>query len=120
MSSPAPPPPAPERPGQAASGARSTWQRFRRGTTAAAFLLATAVGVGVGLQGAAVSPVAAPAAPVVAPSGPSGALETGTIDTVDRPRDVDPDLDAPRDRERGHHGPRGGGGGGGGPRRAGR
>jgi hypothetical protein len=116
MSSPAPPPPAPESPGHAASGARSTWQRLRRGTTVAAFLLATAVGVGVGLQGATVSPVAAPAAPVVAPGPPSGALETGTIDTVDRPQGVEPDLDVPRDRERGQQGARGGGG----PRRAGR
>jgi hypothetical protein len=37
---------------------RSTWLRFRRTLTAGLFLVATVAGVNVGLQGAAVSPVA--------------------------------------------------------------
>jgi hypothetical protein len=49
----------------------STWRRLRGTLTAGLFLVATLGGVGVGLQGAAVSPVApaAAAAAVVAPAG---------------------------------------------------
>jgi hypothetical protein len=39
----------------------SRWQRVRRTVTAGVFLAATVIGVGVGLQGAQVSPVAPPA-----------------------------------------------------------
>src|SRR3954453_15370025 len=53
-----------------ASLSASTWRRLRGTLTAGLFIVATFGGVGVGLQGAAVSPVApAAAAAVVAPAG---------------------------------------------------
>lgn len=53
-----------------ASLSASTWRRLRGTLTAGLFLVATLGGVGVGLQGAAVSPVApAAAAAAVAPAG---------------------------------------------------
>lgn len=53
----------------------STWRRLRATLTAGLFVVATLGGVGVGLQGAAVSPVApdaAAVAPVPAPVAPAG------------------------------------------------
>jgi hypothetical protein len=83
----------------------------RRGITVASFAVATVLGAGIGLQGASVSPVAAPTSSVAAP------LAAGTItaDAIapepgitgdDVPDDVtDPDRTGFRDGR----GPRGGG-----------
>lgn len=50
----------------------SVWQRVRRSITVGLFGVATVVGVGIGLQGASVSPVApAVAAGPIAPASPA-------------------------------------------------
>jgi hypothetical protein len=59
---------------RAPTPARSSWQRVRQGVTVCLFLVATGVGLDVGLHGASVSPVA-PAAPVVA-SAPAATSST--------------------------------------------
>jgi hypothetical protein len=55
--------------GTPAQLSRSTWQRIRRTLTASVFVLTTIAGIGIGLQGASVSPVSptTPAAQVTAP-----------------------------------------------------
>ena len=80
----------------------AAWRRVRRGLTGGLFLVATAAGVVVGLQGAAVSPVAPPttvvAAEAVAP-GPVAVVQPApdalTPDIL-TPGIPTPDVAAPR------------------------
>ena len=71
----------------------SLWQRVRRTVTAGVFLAATVAGVGVGLQGAQVSPVAPTTPAVVADVAAPAPTVT----------DGDPALRPAGPRERGHH-----------------
>jgi hypothetical protein len=72
-----------QRPGSPPPLPASRWQRVRRTVTVGVFLAATVIGVGVGLQGAQVSPVAPPAAVVSADgAAPIAAAGPGSDDGI--------------------------------------
>jgi hypothetical protein len=56
----------------------TAWRRVRLALTTGVFVAATVAAVGVGLQGAAVSPVAPAAATAAAPAGAAGTETTPT------------------------------------------
>jgi hypothetical protein len=59
---------------------RSTWQRIRRILTVGVFVTATVTGIGVGLNGASISPVAPAADATTAPMPPN--LQHGDVGRV--------------------------------------